>query len=97
MKHSTVCWSSKRPAPAVKQGRTIVIQGTLQSINEMAPFFKKILQPVASQQPAVDIEVRVSAHFQEENTGSGLDAALDDGFDNGAFPGFTRVDSKGGR
>lgn len=83
------------PAPAVKQGRTIVIQGALQSINEMAPFFKKILQPVASQQPAeLSIEVRVSAHFQED-PGSGLDAALDDGFDNGAFPGLTRVDSRG--
>lgn len=85
------------PAPAVKAGRTIVIQGTLQSINEMGPFFKKILQPVASQQPAeLSIEVRISAHFRED-PGSGLDAALDDGFDHGAFPGLTREDSKGGK
>lgn len=83
------------PPPLPKLGRTIVIQGALKSINDMGPFFKRILQPIASQQPAeLTIEVKVGAHF-EEDPGSGLDAALDDGFDNNAFPGLSRQDSKG--
>jgi hypothetical protein len=40
------------------------------------------------------IELKVRAHF-EEDPGSGLDAALDDGFDKNAFPGLSRTDSKG--
>jgi len=83
------------PPPPPKAGRTIVIQGTLQSHNDMGPFFKKILQPLASQQPSkMTIQLDVHAHF-EEDPGSGLDAALDDGFDNDAFPGLSRKDSKG--
>lgn len=86
----------KAPPPLSKHGRTIVIQGTLASINEMGPLFTKILRPLASQQPTeLDIELTVRAHF-EEDPGSGLDAALDDGFDNNAFPGLTRNDSKSG-
>jgi hypothetical protein len=85
----------KAPPPLPKHGRTIVIQGALDSIHDMGPFFKKILQPIASQQPAdLTIALEVSAHF-DEDPGSGLDAALDDGFDNNAFPGLTRQDSKG--
>jgi hypothetical protein len=82
------------PPPTPKSGRTIVIQGTLQSHNDMGPFFKRILQPLASQQPSkLTIKLTVQAHF-EEDPGSGLDAALDDGFDNNAFPGLSRKDSK---
>lgn len=74
--------------------RTIVVKGNLASITEMGPFFKKILQPIASQQPSdLTIELSVRAHF-DEDPGSGIDAALDDGFDNNAFPGMTREDSK---
>jgi hypothetical protein len=84
----------KAPPPTPKSGRTIVIQGALGSMDNMGPFFKKILQPLASQQPAeLTIQLDVRAHF-EEDPGSGLDAALDDGFDNNAFPGLTRKDSK---
>jgi hypothetical protein len=83
------------PPPLPKHGRTIVIQGALQSINDVGPFFKRILQPIASQQPTqLTIEVKVHAHF-EQDPGSGLDAALDDGFDKDAFPGLSRKDSKG--
>jgi hypothetical protein len=83
------------PPPPPKSGRTIVIQGALGSINDMGPFFKKILQPIASQRPAnLTIDLNVRAYF-EEDPGSGLDAALDDGFDNNAFPGLTKKDSKG--
>jgi hypothetical protein len=79
----------------VKHGRTILIQGALGSINDMGPLFTKILRPLASQQPAeLAIELTVRAHFAED-PGSGLDAALDDGFDNNAFPGLSRQDSKG--
>jgi hypothetical protein len=60
----------------------------------MGPFFKKILRPITGQQPMeLDIELTVRAHFAED-PGSGLDAALDDGFDNNAFPGLSRQDSK---
>lgn len=75
-------------------GRTIVIKGNLGSINDMGPFFKKILQPLSSQRPSeLTIAIDVRADF-EEDPGSGLDAALDDGFDNNAFPGLSRKDSK---
>jgi hypothetical protein len=85
----------KAPPLLPKHGRTIVIQGTLDSLNDMGPLFTKILRPLASQQPAeLTIELKVQAHF-EEDPGSGLDAALDDGFDNHAFPGLSRQDSKG--
>ncbi|MBN2002245.1 MAG: ATP-binding protein [Anaerolineae bacterium] len=73
-----------------KSGRTIVVRGTLASPNDMGPFFKKILQPIASQQPDdLTIELHIRAHFKED-PGSGLDATLDDGFDNNAFPGLRR-------
>jgi hypothetical protein len=81
--------------PPPKAGRTIQIQGPLASINDMGPFFKNILQPIASQRPStLTIELNIYAYF-EEDPGSGLDAALDDGFDNNAFPGMTKKDSKG--
>jgi hypothetical protein len=71
-----------------------VIRGDLGSINDMGPFFKKILQPISSQRPSeLSISLNIRAHF-EEDPGSGLDAALDDGFDNNAFPGLSREDSK---
>jgi hypothetical protein len=80
----------KTPPPAPKAGRTIVIRGTLASHNDMGPFFKRILQPIASQQPdKLTIELHIRAHF-EKDPGSGLDATLDDGFDNDAFPGLRR-------
>jgi hypothetical protein len=83
------------PGPTPKSGRTIVIQGTLRSINEVAPFFQKILKPLDSQRPAgLTIEVKVDAHF-DQDPGGGLDAALDDGFDKNAFPGLAKQDSKG--
>jgi len=86
----------KAPPPLPKHGRTIVIQGALESIDDMGPLFTKILRPLASQQPAdLAIELTIRAHF-EKDPGSGLDAALDDGFDNNAFPGLSRQDSKGG-
>jgi len=67
-------------------GRTIVSQGALASIHNMGPFFKRILQPIASQQPAdLAVELKVRAHF-DEDLGSGLAAALDDGFEKNAFP-----------
>jgi hypothetical protein len=82
------------PAPQTKSGRTIVIKGDLGSINDMGPFFKKILQPIATQGPSeLTISLHIHAHF-EDDPGSGLDATLDDGFDNDAFPGLIRVDSK---
>jgi hypothetical protein len=85
----------KGPTTPTKTGRTIVIKGNLVSINDMGPFFKKILQPIASQKPSeLIITLDIRAHF-DEDPGSGLDAALDDGFDNNAFPGLTREDSKG--
>ena len=82
----------KEPTPQhSKTGRTIVIQGTLASHNDMGPFFKKILLPIASQQPdELTIELHIHAHF-DDDPGSGLDAILDDGFDNDAFPGMTRA------
>ena len=81
---------TKTSPPPPHTGRTIVIQGTLASHNDMGPFFKKILQPIASQQPEeLTIELHIRAHF-EEDPGSGLDATLDDGFDNNAFPGLHR-------
>jgi hypothetical protein len=80
----------KAPPPAPQTGRTIVIQGTLASHNDMGPFFKRILQPIASQQPdELTIEICIRAHF-DKDPGSGLDATLDDGFDNDAFPGLRR-------
>ena len=80
----------KAPSPKPKSGRTILIEGTLASHQDMGPFFKNILQPIASQQPDdLTIEIHVRAHF-EEDPGSGLDAALDDGFDNDAFPDLRR-------
>lgn len=80
----------KAPSSKPKSGRTIVIQGELGSSDDMGPFFKNILRPIASQKPdALTIEVKIRAHF-EEDPGSGLDAALDDGFDNDAFPGLRR-------
>jgi hypothetical protein len=85
----------KETATQTKSGRTIAIKGSLSSINDMGPFFKKVLQPIASQRPVeLTITLDVRAHF-EEDPGSGLDAALDDGFDNNAFPGLTREDNKG--
>jgi len=82
----------KTPPPAPQTGRTIVIQGTLASHNDMGPFFKRILQPIASQQPdKLTIELYIRAHFKKD-PGSGLDATLDDGFDNDAFPGLRRED-----
>ena len=82
----------KAPPPAPQTGRTIVIQGTLASHNDMGPFFKRILQPIASQQPdELTIEICIRAHF-DKDPGSGLDATLDDGFDNDAFPGLRRED-----
>jgi len=84
------------PSPPPRSGRTIVIQGALRSISDVGPFFKRVLQPIGSQQPdELSIEVNVRAHF-EQDPGSGLDAALDDGFDNDAFPGLSRKDSKHG-
>lgn len=84
----------KEPDKITKSGRTIVISGDLGSVNAMGPFFKKVLQPIASQNPAeLTITLEIRAHFTED-PGSGLDAALDDGFDNNAFPGLTREDSK---
>jgi hypothetical protein len=86
----------KGPTLAPQRGRTIKIAGSLGSINDMAPFFKKILQPIASQKPEeLTIELEIRAHFAED-PGSGLDATLDDGFDNDAFPGLSRKDSKSG-
>lgn len=85
----------KTPPPPPKSGRTITIQGTLKSHGDMGPFYKQILQPLASQQPSkLTIELNIQAYFKED-PGSGLDAALDDGFDNHAFPGMSRKDSKG--
>ena len=85
----TLIKKKSAPTPS-KTGRTIVIQGALASHNDMGPFFKKILQPIASQQPdTLTIELNIHAHF-EEDPGSGLNAALDDGFDNDAFPGLRR-------
>ena len=82
----------KTPPPAPQTGRTIVIRGTLASHNDMGPFFKRILQPIASQQPdKLTIELYIRAHF-DKDPGSGLDATLDDGFDNDAFPGLRRED-----
>jgi hypothetical protein len=78
----------KTASTSSKDGRTIVIEGTLPDHGAMGPFFQKILQPIASQKPdELTIELRVSAHFKED-PGSGLDATLDDGFDNNAFPGL---------
>jgi len=80
--------------PSPKSGRTIVIKGFLQSVNDMGPVFKRLLQPLASQKPTeMSIELTVQAHF-EEDPGSGLDAVLEDGFDNEAFPGLSKEDSK---
>jgi hypothetical protein len=85
--------SRKRTAPPPsKAGRTIVIRGELGSYKNMGAFYQKILQPIASQQPdQLTIELHIRAHF-EEDPGSGLDASLDDGFDNDAFPGLRRED-----
>lgn len=77
-----------------KIGRTIVIKGNLRSVDDVAPFFKKVLQPIKSQQPAeLTIALEVRAYF-DKDPGSGLDAALDDGFDNNTFPGLVREDGK---
>lgn len=86
----------KGPPPAPAQGRTIEIQGTLGSVNDVGPFYTKLLKPLSTQQPTtLTIEVKVLAHFAKD-PGGGLDATLDDGFHGGAFPGLTRKDSKGG-
>jgi hypothetical protein len=82
-----------RPPP--DQGRTIIVAGKLGAVTDVASFYKKILQPLASPQGSeLTIEVKVTAQYGKD-PGSGLDAALDDGFDNNAFPGLTRKDSKG--
>jgi hypothetical protein len=85
--------SKKKTAPPPpKAGRTIVIGGELGSYKNMGAFYQKILQPIASQQPdELTIELHIRAHF-EQDPGSGLDATLDDGFDNNAFPGLRRED-----
>jgi hypothetical protein len=85
--------SKKETAPPPpKAGRTIVIGGKLGSYKDMGAFYQKILQPIASQQPdELTVELHIRAHF-EQDPGSGLDATLDDGFDNNAFPGLHRED-----
>jgi hypothetical protein len=82
----------KAVPPPPKTGRTIVIQGELGSYKNMGALYQKVLQPIASQQPdELTIELYIRAHFTED-PGSGLDATLDDGFDNDAFPGLRRED-----
>jgi hypothetical protein len=80
----------KTPPSTPKAGRTIVIHGELGSYKNMGAFYQKILQPIASQRPdELTIGLHIRARF-EEDPGSGLDATLDDGFDNDAFPGLHR-------
>ena len=96
--HFGIISNQKRSNPARQTspipGRTIVISGSIDPIKEIAQFFKNILQPINSQGPKeFSLELTVLAHF-EEDPDSGLDASLDDGFDNDAFPGLERRDNQ---
>lgn len=74
-----------------KSGKTITVGGTLTKLDEFTKFYKSVLQPVYSQKPStVTIEITVRAAF-DEDPGSGLDAALDDGLDGGGLPGVKRI------
>jgi hypothetical protein len=85
----TLC-RRKSSSPTPMPGRTIVIRGELGSYRDLGALYQKILQPIASQKPdELTIKLQIRARF-EEDPGSGLDATLDDGFDNDAFPELRR-------
>jgi hypothetical protein len=83
-------------APPRANGRTIVIRGMIEPGKDLAPLFQRIVRPLSSQNPAsLMMELTITAQFNED-PGGGLDATLDDAFDNNAFPGLRREDSKSG-
>jgi len=85
--------------PSVTEsGRSIVIHGSIDlAKGELTRLFQKIVQPLSSQRPAsLTMQLTITAQF-DADPGSGLDATLDDAFDNNAFPRLGREDSKKGR
>lgn len=81
--------------PPTRDGRTIVVRGSIDPSNELSALFKKVIQPLNSQSPSsFTMELTIRAQF-DEDPGGGLDAILDDAFDKDAFPGLRREDSKG--
>lgn len=84
--------------PVTDSGRTIVIHGSIDLVKgELTRLFQKIVQPLSSQKPAsLTMQLTITAQF-DTDPGSGLDATLDDAFDNNAFPRLTREDSKKGK
>lgn len=84
--------------PVTDSGRTIVIHGAIDlAKGELTRLFQKIVQPLSSQKPAaLTMQLTITAQF-DTDPGSGLDATLDDAFDNNAFPRLTKEDSKKGK
>ena len=79
------------PLPPPKGGKSIAIGGTLTKLEKFTKFFQSVLKPITSQKPSkLTIDVTVRAEF-DEDPGSGLDAALDDGLDGGGLPGVNRL------
>lgn len=83
--------TTSTPSPS---GRVITVKGKLQSLNDLAPLFNKVLKLLHSQNPEeFSIAVDVVARYKDD-PGAGFDAALQDGFDPKAFPGLVVRDSK---
>jgi hypothetical protein len=77
-----------------KDGRVIVIRGSIDPARDVAALYKKVLQPLSSQGPSsLTMKLTISAEF-DEDPGSGLDAILDEAFDNDTFPTLIREDTK---
>jgi hypothetical protein len=83
--------------PLPPAGRTIVVRGSIDlAKGELTRLFQKIVQPLNSQRPAsLTMQLTITAQF-DADPGSGLDATLEDAFDNSAFPNLSREDSKKG-
>lgn len=79
-----------------QDGRTILISGSIDPVKEMGALFKSVIQALRSQNPSsLTMDLTIMAEFNED-PGSGLDASLDDAFDNDAFPRLRKEDSKRG-
>lgn len=82
--------------PPPTDGRTIVVRGTIDPVKELGALYNSVIKALTSQNPAsFTMELTVRAQFNVD-PGGGLDASLDDAFDNNAFPGLRREESKGG-
>ena len=83
------------PPPPLPSGRTITVKGALRSLNDLAPLYRNVLQPLNSQgRTKLTISIDVTAQF-DADPGAGFEATLADGFKPEQFPGLTLTDSKG--